>query len=56
MRQASKGISTKATGRRLRWRVEWLYKEGIIVKRRGVIREGRKKKKNTLYGDKLDLI
>ena len=55
MRQASKGFSTKATGRRLRWRVEWLYKEGITMKSGHWMRAGRKKK-NTLYLDKFELI
>ena len=56
MGQASKGLSAKSISGALRWRVVGLYKEGITVKRGGIIREGRKKRKNTLYGDKLDLI
>ena len=55
MGQASKEFFAKSTGEALRRRVVGLYKKGITMKRWGEL-EKEEKKKNTLYGDKLNLI
>ena len=56
MGQESKRFLKKSTGRGLRCKNEWLYKGIATTKMGHVIREGRKKRENTLYTDKLNQI
>ena len=49
MGQSSKEFSAKLIGGVLRWRVVGLYKEGITMKRGGVIGEGRKKEEHIVW-------